>query len=442
MKNQGKEITPDLLKKFEKDFKADKTAKIVGRTIAKNGFLSSSEDQEASKRNNMTFSIEVPTGKVGNQRQSGRCWLFAALNVLRQEFAQKYNFKDFELSQNYNFFWDRLGRANLFLQRIVRTANEDLEDRHVQAYLSYAMDDGGEWDNAAAIIETYGVVPNYVMPDTYNTKNTHEFDEINASLQRKYALELREMIRAGKSEAEVENRRHEMLSDIYRLCVLAFGEPPKQFDLEFKDDKGEVKQFLGLKPKEFLDNYFDTDLNEFVELVDYPDHEYNHVYWNEMQDNVASSYQTEYVNVDFKYLQQAIIDQLKDGHIVWFGCDVGTDSDARTRGWLDDKLYRQAELIGLDYEMDKGQRLATRQGSASHCMAITGVNLVNGKPDRWKIENSWGEKVGQAGYMTMTQSWFEKYCFQVVANKKYLPQEVRDVLKTKPIKVEPWDTLF
>lgn len=332
MKNQGKEITPDLLKKFEKDFKADKTAKIVGRTIAKNGFLSSSEDQEASKRNNMTFSIEVPTGKVGNQRQSGRCWLFAALNVLRQEFAQKYNFKDFELSQNYNFFWDRLGRANLFLQRIVRTANEDLEDRHVQAYLSYAMDDGGEWDNAAAIIETYGVVPNYVMPDTYNTKNTHEFDEINASLQRKYALELREMIRAGKSEAEVENRRHEMLSDIYRLCVLAFGEPPKQFDLEFKDDKGEVKQFLGLKPKEFLDNYFDTDLNEFVELVDYPDHEYNHVYWNEMQDNVASSYQTEYVNVDFKYLQQAIIDQLKDGHIVWFGCDVGTDSDARTRG--------------------------------------------------------------------------------------------------------------
>ncbi|GAA3635680.1 C1 family peptidase [Lactobacillus hamsteri] len=442
MKNQGKEITSDLLDRFSKELKQDKMAAIAGRTIAKNGFLASSADPASSARNNMTFSIEVPTGKATNQRRSGRCWLFAALNTLRQEFAKKYNVKDFELSQNYSFFWDRLGRANLFLQRIVRSAAEELGEQHVQAYLSYAMDDGGEWDNAAAVIEKYGVVPSYVMPDTFNTKNTSEFDTINASLQRKDAIELRQMIKDGKSAEEVENRRQEMLSEIYRLCVLAFGEPPKKFDLEYKDDKGNFHQELDVTPKELLDKFIGVNLDDFVELVDYPDHEYNHVYWNEMQDNVAGGYQTEYVNVDFKYLQQAIIDQLKDGHIVWFGCDVGTDSDARKAGWLDDKLYHQEELIGIDYKMNKKDGLITKQNSATHCMAITGVNLVNGKPNRWKVENSWGDGIGEGGYMCMTQSWFEKYCYQVVANKKYLPKEVLDVLATKPIKVEPWDTLF
>lgn len=280
------------------------------------------------------------------------------------------------------------------------------------------------------------------MPDTHNTMNTHEFDQINASLQRKDALELRKMVRTGQAEEEIEKRRQEMLSEIYRLCVLAFGQPPKTFDLEFKDDKGNFHQDLDITPQDFFKNYVNVNLDDYVELVDYPDHEYNHIYWNEMQDNVAGSFQTEYVNVDFKYLEQAAIDQLKDGHIVWFGCDVDIDSDARKRGWLDDKLYQPDQLIGIDYKMNKKERLQTRQGSASHCMAITGVNLVNGKPTRWKVENSWGPEIGTDGYLSMTESWFKKYCFQVVANKKYLPKEVQEVLKTKPIKVEPWDTLY
>lgn len=442
MKNQAKKLTPEMIEKFDQDFLTDKSALLAGRSIAKNGFLASSEDPSASSRNNMTFSIEVPTGKVTNQRHSGRCWLFAMLNTLRQEFSQKHHVKDFEFSQNYSFFWDRLGRANLFLQRAIESADKDIDDRYVMSYLSYTMDDGGEWDNAAALVETYGVVPSYVMPDTHNTMNTHEFDQINASLQRKDALELRKMVRTGQAEEEIEKRRQEMLSEIYRLCVLAFGQPPKTFDLEFKDDKGNFHQDLDITPQDFFKNYVNVNLDNYVELVDYPDHEYNHIYWNEMQDNVAGSFQTEYVNVDFKYLEQAAIDQLKDGHIVWFGCDVDIDSDARKRGWLDDKLYQPDQLIGIDYKMNKKERLQTRQGSASHCMAITGVNLVNGKPTRWKVENSWGPEIGTDGYLSMTESWFKKYCFQVVTNKKYLPKEVQEVLKTKPIKVEPWDTLY
>ena len=180
MKNQAKKLTPEMIEKFDQDFLKDKSALLAGRSIAKNGFLASSEDPSASSRNNMTFSIEVPTGKVTNQRHSGRCWLFAMLNTLRQE---KHHVKDFEFSQNYSFFWDRLGRANLFLQRAIESADKDIDDRYVMSYLSYTMDDGGEWDNAAALVETYGVVPSYVMPDTHNTMNTHEFDQINASLQ-------------------------------------------------------------------------------------------------------------------------------------------------------------------------------------------------------------------------------------------------------------------
>ena len=442
MKNPGTELTSDLINQFSEKLHRDEKSKIIGRTIAKNGFLASSEDPQASSRNNMTFSIEVPTGKVSNQKHSGRCWSFAMLNVLRHEFASKYKLKDFELSQNYLFFWDRMGRANLFLQRAIATADKDINDRTVQAYLSYVNDDGGEWDNAAAVVQKYGVVPHFVMPYTHNTENTSEFDEINTNLQRKFALELRKMVQEGKSDEEIETRRQEMLSEVYRLCVFAFGEPSKTFDFEYRDDDNEYHQLLGLTPTEFLDNYFDTNLENFVELVDYPDHEYNHVYWNEMQDNIAGGFQTEYVNVDFKYLQQAAIDQLKDGHVVWFGCDVDNDADPRKAGWLDDQLYDQIGLTGIDYKMNKQDRLITRTGSASHCMAITGVNLVNGKPNRWKVENSWGDKIGTNGYLSMSQSWFEKNCYQVVTNKKYLPKEVQKVLATKPIKVDPWDTLY
>lgn len=441
MQNPGKKLTATLLNKFANEIDHDQV-RLAGRTIAKNGFLKSSEDPAAKKRNNMAFSIEVKTDGVTDQKRSGRCWLFAMLNVLRQEFTQKYHVKDFELSQNYSFFWDRLGRANLFLQRIIASADQELTDRRVQAYLAYTMDDGGEWDNAAAVVAKYGVVPNYVMPDTFNTMNTAEFDQINSSLQRKDALILRKMIKEGASIDDIEAKRQEMLGQIYHLCVLAFGEPPKKFNLEYRDNHNEYHQDLDLTPQKFYQKYIGVNLDDYVELVDYPDHEYNHVYWNELQDNVAGGYQTEYVNVDFKYLQQAVLDQLKDGHLVWFGCDVDVDSDARKLGYLDDQLYHPSELTQIDFQMNKGERLATKQGSASHCMAITGVNLVNGKPNRYKVENSWGEKIGSNGYLTMTQSWFEKYCFQVVANKRYLPREVLDVANSKPIRVEPWDTLY
>ena len=150
---EEKHLTTEMVKKYQKVFHARKDAVVIARAVQKNGIKNASEDPTASQRLHRAFSYEIKTGKPSNQRHSGRCWSFATLNTMRHKFAKKYNFKDFELSQNYLFFWDRIERANMYFQKIIETAKKPLHDRTVDFYLSFALNDGGQWANAASIIE-------------------------------------------------------------------------------------------------------------------------------------------------------------------------------------------------------------------------------------------------------------------------------------------------
>ncbi len=434
------DLTSKMVEELKKEFHSRKDAEIIARAIQKNGIKAASEDPMASERLHRAFSYEIKTGKPTNQRHSGRCWSFAALNTLRHKFATKYKFKDFELSQNYLFFWDRIERANMFFQKIIATADKPLHDRTVDFYLSFALNDGGQWANAASIIEKYGVVPEYVMPDTHNTKDTSDVAEVFDSLMRKDAIELRAMVQTNASAAELQEAQERMMGDVYKIAAYSFGEPPVKFDLEYRDDDKKFHQVLGLTPLKFYLEYFDTNLSDYIVVTNAPDHEMDRSYLMPAQDSVVNGLPIKFVNVPFEELQEGAIKQLQAGETVWVGNDVLQQMD-RKRGLMDAKLYHREELLDVDFVMDKKHRLETKQAVVSHAMTLTGFDMVNDQPTRWKIENSWGKDNGDNGYFVMTQDWFEEYTYEAVINKKYLSDRVKKVADSEPVTLPAWDSL-
>ncbi|MDA9378835.1 C1 family peptidase [Limosilactobacillus reuteri] len=432
------DLTSKMVEKLKKEFHSRKDAEIIARAIQKNGIKAASEDPTASERLHRAFSYEIKTGKPTNQRHSGRCWSFAALNTLRHKFATKYKFKDFELSQNYLFFWDRIERANMFFQKIIATADKPLHDRTVDFYLSFALNDGGQWANAASIIEKYGVVPEYVMPDTHNTKDTSDVAEVFDSLMRKDAIELRAMVQTNASATELQEAQERMMGDVYKIAAYSFGEPPAKFDLEYRDDDKKFHQVLGLTPLKFYHEYFDTNLSDYVVVTNAPDHEMDRSYLMPAQDSVVDGLPIKFVNVPFAELQEGAIKQLQAGETVWVGNDVLQQMD-RKRGLMD--AYHREELLDVDFVMDKKHRLETKQAVVSHAMTLTGFDMVNDQPTRWKIENSWGKDNGDNGYFVMTQDWFEEYTYEAVINKKYLSDRVKKVAASEPVTLPAWDSL-
>ncbi|KRM59902.1 hypothetical protein C5L31_000092 [Secundilactobacillus malefermentans] len=415
-------------------------AAVISRAVMKNGIKQASEDTAALTRLHRTFSVELETGRVTNQRHSGRCWEFATLNTLRHAMGAKYKVKDFELSQNYLFFWDKVERANIFYDNILNTAELPADDRAVAAFLARPGEDGGQWDMAASLVQKYGVVPDYVMPETANTNDSSSFGEALDLKLRKDAMVLRQLVHDGKDETEIAAQRQEFLSEVYRMAAYSFGEPPVSFDLEYRDDEKKYHRDENLTPQAFYDKYFDINFDDYVVLSNAPDRDFNKLYRLPSQENIVGGRPIRLLNVTLDKMKKATIDQLQDGETVWFGNDV-LEQMNRSEGLLDSQLYRESELFDVDLSMTKAQRLEYGQANVSHAMTFTGVNLVNGVPNRWKVENSWGEKNGDKGYFVMADSWMNDYVYEVVVNKKYLDAETLAVLDQEPTILPSWDSL-
>ncbi|MCI1554423.1 MAG: C1 family peptidase [Levilactobacillus sp.] len=434
------ELTTTEIAALQADLQAQPAHQVISRATIKNGVLAASEDPQAAVRLNRTFSVELPTGKVANQKHSGRCWLFATLNVIRHQFAAKYHVKDFELSQNYLFFWDRVERANIFYDRILRTADRPLDDREVADILESPDDDGGQWAMGAALVQKYGVVPTSAMPESFNSNDT---TGIGAALNlklRKDALALRQLVADGADEAKIATTRAQALKEVYRMAAYAFGEPPATFDLEFKDDDHKLHRAAGLTPQGFFHDYFDVDLDDYVVVSNSPDKAFDRQYRLASEENIVGGKHITFLNLPLADMKRAAVAQLQSGEAVWFGNDV-LQQMSRERGFLDSHLFQVSDLFGVDLSLTKAQRLATGEASVSHAMTLTGVNLVDDQPNRWKVENSWGEKNGDKGYFVMTDEWLDDFVYEVVVHKRFLTPAQRELLNTEPHELAPWDSL-
>ena len=389
------------------------------------------------------FSIDLDTGNVANQKQSGRCWMFAALNTMRHDLKNRFGVaKDFELSQSYTFFWDKLEKSNYFYENVIKTASLPTSDRKVSWLMTTPQQDGGQWDMITAIIRKYGVVPKSVMPESYNSSKSNELNSTLNLKLRKDAVDLRELVNSNASSEEVASFKEKKLAEIYRILVYTLGEPPVKFDFEYRDSDNNYHIDQDLTPQTFFEKYVNWNLDDYVSIINAPtdDKPYNHMYTIEMLGNVLGEREVRHLNVDMNTFRQVAIKQLESGESVWFGCDVGQESD-RKKGIMDTELYHKDELFDVDFSMSKAERLDYSESLMTHAMVLTGVDLVNGTPTKWKVENSWGDKVGTKGFFVMSNNWMEEYCYQVVVNKKFLPEELQKVLTEEPKVLAPWDPM-
>lgn len=436
-------ISSEQLSKFHQLIEDDPKSRVLERAVSKNGILATSADFYSEVNMDPVFSIDLDTGDVANQKQSGRCWMFAALNTMRHDLKNRFGVaKDFELSQSYTFFWDKLEKSNYFYENVIKTASLPTSDRKVAWLMTTPQQDGGQWDMITAIIRKYGVVPKSVMPESYNSSKSSELNSTLNLKLRKDAVDLRELVNSNASSEEVASFKEKKLAEIYRILVYTLGEPPVKFDFEYRDSDNNYHIDQDLTPQTFFEKYVNWNLDDYVSIINAPtdDKPYNHMYTIEMLGNVLGEREVRHLNVDMNTFRQVAIKQLESGESVWFGCDVGQESD-RKKGIMDTELYHKDELFDVDFSMSKAERLDYSESLMTHAMVLTGVDLVNGTPTKWKVENSWGDKVGTKGFFVMSNNWMEEYCYQVVVNKKFLPEELQKVLTEEPKVLAPWDPM-
>ncbi|MBR4414566.1 MAG: C1 family peptidase [Aeriscardovia sp.] len=439
-----KEITAEELQEFEKSFESDRSNLIAKRAVSTNGIYKAAEDMNAVDRNsneNFTFSIDVDSENVANQKRSGRCWIFAALNVLREHLQKEHKVApDFQLSQSYVYFYDKLEKCNYFYDNMVELADRPLSDALVWHRMDQPQQDGGDWCLVCALIDKYGVVPQDQMNETNCSISSNELNMILNRKLRKDALEIRSLVNEGKAD-QLEEVRSRMLNEDYRILAIALGVPPSEINFEFKDtsDAKELHQYGPMTPVDFYKQFIGLDLNDFVLLQDIPNVDYNKLYSIEMSGNMVGGRPNLYLNTPAKDMKDAVIQQLKDGYGVWFSCDVMQQFD-RQKGVEDLDLYGFNDLFNIDFSMSKKDMYNTKESLPTHGMVIAGVDLRDDKPVRWKIENSWGDELGDKGYMIMSDAWFDEYTYGVAVNKKYLTEEQRQAFETEPTMLPFWDT--
>ncbi|MCR5830152.1 MAG: C1 family peptidase [Lachnospiraceae bacterium] len=440
----NKKIDFKDLKKFESKFDKNEKNRIAMNAVTANGIVASAKNYEAYRKERFGFSVEVEAGKVCNQKQSGRCWMFAAYNVMRLEVMKKLNLENMELSQNYPLFFDKLEKANHFLECMIKTIDESLDSRVVSFLMSAPMSDGGQWDMFRSIVKKYGVVPKNIMPETSASSATRELDDFLTKKLREFTCALRKEHAAGKGEKELRKLKEEMMETIYRMLCISLGKPPVTFDWEVRDkDKNFVSE-KNITPVEFFNKYVGWDLDDYVTVINAPtaDKPYGKTYTVRYLGNVEEGdYPVKYLNLPMDDLRDLAIRQLKDGKAVWFGSDVGQFSD-RKGGYLTSDILEVDKLFDTTFGMDKAERLDYYESLMTHAMVITGVDLdENGRPLRWKVENSWGKDVGEEGFYVMDDKWFGEYAYQILLSRKYLSKKQKKMFEAEPIVLAPWDPM-
>lgn len=431
------------IERFDGSFHSDKAHIVAMNAVTSNGLQASAKRWQAPSSGIHQYSIHLDIRGITNQKSSGRCWMFAALNCMRFRIIHALDLDGFELSQNYTLFYDKLEKANYFLENILSTLSEPIGSRYLEHLLQSPEQDGGQWDMISAIVTKYGVVPKGAMPESACSSNTKEMNSLLTEKLREFACTLRGRFASGESIEALRDSKKEMLLVIYRMLCICLGTPPERFDFQVRTRSGEYISERGLTPLEFYNKYVGLDLSQYISLINAPtdDKPYMHSYTVKFLGNVVGGTPVRYVNVPIKALKDAAIAQLKAGEPVWFGCDVGKYSD-RESGVMDTAAFDYETLLDTKLTLSKADRLDYGHSQMTHAMVFQGVDLdESGAPVRWCVENSWGEDRGQKGMYLMSDRWFDEYMYQVVVNKKYLPEDIVKAYGSEPIELAPWDPM-
>jgi len=436
-----KRLTLDEIRRFSRSFNQDPKNILALNAVTENGIAAVALSRKEVDRQNFTFSNLIESPDATNQERSGRCWLFSGLSTLSLEAMKKLNLRTFELSEIYQMFWDKLEKANYFLENVIETVEEPLNGRLVSSLLSDPITDGGEWSMFVNLIRKYGVMPKTFMPETANSNNSDPMNALSASKLREYAKLLRDMSEKGASPAELREKKGELMREFYKSLCINLGVPPETFYWEWRDKDGVFHRRGNITPVQFYDEYVGIELDDFVSLINAPNKAFNTLYTIQYLGNVVGGQDTRYLNVDLRTMKKATIDMIKGNHAVWFGCDVGKMLET-DMGAMDLSIYDYEAVYGTKFTLDKAARLDYGDSEMTHAMVITGVDLdEHGNSRKWRVENSWGAAIGDQGYMYMMDEWFDEYVYEVIVRKEYLSPELLKILDTEPLVLPFWDPM-
>jgi bleomycin hydrolase len=432
-------LTVDDLTALRTDFAADPSYRIAQNAVTKVAVQDVALDRTIVTSTDHSMSHHLDDWKVTNQKKSGRCWLFAGLNLVRPGAMSAMNVKDFEFSQNHIMFWDKLERANYFLNAMIETLDREVDDRTVAHLLHSVADDGGQWNMFVALVRKHGLVPKSVMPETQSSSETQRMNAVLRMVLREGASRLRAV--EGGAE-DLDKARREVIAVVHRVLAIHLGTPPEAFDWQWTDKDRGFHRDGEMTPQEFAQRYVTLPLDDYVCLVHDPrdTSPMGRTFTVDYLGNVVGGERVTYLNVEMELLKRLAREQVVGGEPVWFGCDVGQQM-SRDLGLWDAALYDFRSVYDHEFGLTKAERLVFHESAMTHAMLFTGVDVVDGAARRWRVENSWGDENGQKGYYTMNDSWFDEYVFEIAVPRRVLPPELADRLGDEPIVLPAWDPM-
>jgi bleomycin hydrolase len=436
----GKTITRKQVVELRKGFAANPSNKVAQNAVTNVKLPDLTLDRNLVQNMDSSFSTKLDDWKVTAQMKSGRCWLFATLNLFRVGAMKKMNLKNFEFSQAHIHFWDKFERANHLLEAIIETADRPVDDRTIHFLLSDPIGDGGQWNMAMNLIRKHGLVPKSAFPESNTSSATRWMNTELKNILRSSACEIRAILEGGGTEDEAREHKEKRIADVWKMLCIHLGTPPKTFDWQWRDKDDKFHRKGRMTPQQFAAEYVDIEWEDYVCIVNDPRNEYYQTYTIDFLQNVAGGPPVVYLNVPSKEMKAVTQRLLEDGMPVWMGCDVGKEMD-RKKGLWDADLFDVEGLYGVEYGMDKADRLRHNQTMMTHAMLFTGVDVVNGRARRWRVENSWGGETGQKGYYTMNDSWYDEYMFEIAAPTSYLNEKMVAGLETEPVVLPAWDPM-
>ena len=433
-----KSITQEQLERFNKQYKNNTTFNIVRHALSKNSISNIAYVNEQEKETQNHFTIDLNKLPILNQGKSRRCWIYSGLELFRKHITEKYNVKDFVLSANYISFYDKLEKANYFIETMIELKDKDMEEREVEFMLRKGIRDGGYWQNFVNLVTKYGIVPDYAFPETYSSSNTMELNQILSKYLRKFTIDIREK----QNVQLIEEIKQKTMQDIYNILCNCQGIPPEHFNFEYTDNSGKSYFIKDITPLEFLNKYIEKDINDYCDVINYPNlpQKTNHIYNVEYLYIMIDSKENIFLNLEYDRLEELIIKQITDGEMVYFSCENGKYINNEQGIW-NDKQYDYETLFQIDLTMGKSEMLDTRECYFGHTMIITGIELENNKIKKFKVKNSWGKTETNSGYWVVTPTWMKMYLYEIAIKEKYLTTQEKELFKAEPYTLNIWNPL-
>ncbi len=435
----GKALTREAINDLRLSFELNDGNRALVNAITNSDTRDLTYNRELFILHDDLFDHKIETKGITNQKSSGRCWLFAGFNIMRPTVMKNFDIAEFEFSENHLFFWDKLEKANMFLEAMIETRGAEIDDRELQTLLADPVPDGGWWSYVVELIEKYGVVPKDVSPETENSSNTRRMNQMLNEMARSYAVELRAMAAEGYDEAALRDRKMSMLKDFYRILALHLGVPPEEFTWRYEDKEGKIHE-IDHTPRSFYEDAVGVDLRDYVTLFDHAAHAYDEYYCIKYCRNMPDASDMSFINVEAAKLKDYAYASVLAGDPVWFAADVGKENDVEN-GIMARGMYDYSALTGIETGLTKADRILYRHSTPNHAMVFIGVDSKEGKPVKWLVENSWGAERGNKGLWSMYNCWFDEYVYTVIVHKKYVPKKILALLDTEPTVLPAWDPM-